>query len=118
MNALNQILAELLDGELRLADELLTVSERHRDYARRVEERLREEGLRVEVDARDEKLGYKIRQAQVEKVPYMLVVGDREAQEGTVAVRSRDRGDLGSQPLEAFVQQVVAAVRERRGNPA
>lgn len=97
---------------------VLPVSERQRDYARRVEERLREEGLRVEVDARDEKLGYKIRQAQVEKVPYMLVVGDREAQEGTVAVRSRDRGDLGSQPLEAFVQQVVAAVRERRGNPA
>ncbi len=79
---------------------------------------MRAAGLRVEVDARDEKLGYKIRQAQVEKVPYMLVVGDREAQEGQVAVRSRDRGDLGSQSLEDFVRLITEKVAQRQGNPA
>ncbi|MFO7275351.1 MAG: threonine--tRNA ligase [Bacillota bacterium] len=97
---------------------VLPVSERHLDYGRQVEERLAAAGLRVELDARDEKLGYKIRQAQVEKVPYMLVVGDREAERGEVAVRSRDRGDLGTMALDDFVQQVVEAVRTRRGNPA
>ena len=97
---------------------VLPVSERHLEYARRVEQRLAAAGLRVEVDARDEKLGYKIRQAQVEKVPYMLVVGDREAERGEVAVRSRDRGDLGSQALEEFAREIEEAVRSRRGNPA
>ena len=57
----------------------------------------------MQVDERQEKIGYKIREAQLQKIPYMLVVGDREAAEGTVAVRSRSGGDLGSQPLDAFV---------------
>ncbi len=65
-------------------------------------------GFRAEVDERQEKIGYKIREAQLQKVPYMLVVGDREAAEDAVAVRSRSGGDLGSQPLDAF----IASARE------
>ncbi len=68
-------------------------------------------GLRVQVDERQEKIGYKIREAQLQKIPYMLVVGDREAAEGAVAVRSRSGGDLGSQPLDAF----IASAREEVG---
>ena len=63
-------------------------------------------GLRVEVDARVEKIGYKIREAQLQKVPYMLVIGDREVAEGAVSVRSRSKGDLGARPLAEFVEAV------------
>ena len=73
-----------------------------------VRQRLADAGFRVQVDERQEKIGYKIREAQLQKIPYMLVVGDREAAEGAVAVRSRSGGDLGSQPLDAF----VASARE------
>ena len=68
-----------------------------------VQERLAAAGLRVELDERQEKIGYKIREAQLQKIPYMLVVGDREAAEGTVAVRSRAGGDLGARPVDEFV---------------
>ncbi len=71
-------------------------------------QKLVDAGFRAEVDERQEKIGYKIREAQLQKIPYMLVVGDREAAEGAVAVRSRSGGDLGSQPLDAF----IASARE------
>ena len=82
---------------------VLPIADRHATYARTVKERLASAGLRVQVDERQEKIGYKIREAQLQKIPYMLVVGDREAAEGAVAVRSRSGGDLGSQPLDVFV---------------
>ena len=85
---------------------ILPVTERALPYAGEVRDRLREAGLRVEVDARDEKVGYKIRQAQLEKVPYMLVVGDREREAGTVAVRHRVEGDRGPKPVEEFLLMV------------
>jgi len=86
---------------------ILPVADRHLDYAERVRDRLAREGLRVEVDGRNEKVSWKIRQAQLEKVPYMLVVGDREQDSGAVAVRHRSEGDLGARPLEEFVAQLA-----------
>ncbi|HEY7792078.1 MAG TPA: threonine--tRNA ligase [Vicinamibacterales bacterium] len=84
---------------------VLPIADRHLDYAGAVREQLAAAGLRAELDGRQEKIGYKIRQAQLQKVPYMLVVGDREVEERQVAVRSRSGGDLGSRPLDAFIAQ-------------
>ena len=83
---------------------VLPIADRHLEHARSVRERLAAGGLRVEVDERQEKIGYKIREAQLQKVPYMLVIGDREVAEGTIAVRSRTGGDLGSRPVDAFLE--------------
>jgi threonyl-tRNA synthetase len=96
---------------------VLPIADRHAEYAKGVRERLAGAGLRAEMDARQEKIGYKIREAQLQKVPYMLVVGDRETAEGTVAVRSRTAGDLGSQRLEEFVTVALAEVA-RKSRPA
>ena len=86
---------------------ILPIGAEHEEYARRVYDALDKAGLRAEVDARNEKIGYKIRQAQLEKVPYMLVVGDKEREDGTVAVRSRKAGDLGVSALSDFIAKVV-----------
>ena len=92
---------------------VLSVSEKSRDYANSVYARLRSAGIRVEIDNRDEKIGYKIREAQLEKVPYMLVIGEKETENGNIAVRSRDGGDLGSMDTEAFVAKVLKETAER-----
>ena len=84
---------------------VLPISEHQLGRAREISERLAAAGLRAELDSRSEKIGYKIREAQLQKVPYMLVVGDREVEEGTVSVRRRKGGDAGSMALEAFVEQ-------------
>ena len=96
---------------------VLPIADRHVDYARQVAAQVEAAGLRVEVDARQEKVNYKIREAQVQKVPYMLVVGDREAADGTVAVRSRSAGDLGARRVDAFVESAVDEVRSRAREP-
>ncbi len=96
---------------------ILPIADRHLDYAEAVRRRLAEAGLRVEVDARQEKIGYKIREAQVQKVPYMLVIGDREVQDGTVAVRSRSAGDLGVRPVDAFLDAAREEVRRKSRTP-
>jgi threonyl-tRNA synthetase len=88
---------------------VLPIADRHAAYAQGVRQRLADAGFRAQVDERQEKIGYKIREAQLQKVPYMLVVGDREAAEGTIAVRSRTGGDLGSQAIDAF----LASAREQ-----
>jgi len=93
---------------------VLPIADRHAAYAERVAGDLRASGLRVEVDARAEKIGYRIRAAQVQKVPYMLVVGDREADLGQVAVRARKGGDLGPQGVDGFVAALRAEVGEKR----
>jgi threonyl-tRNA synthetase len=93
---------------------VVPIVERHNDYARRVGQELRAAGLRVDVDARPEKMGYKIREAQLQKIPYMLVAGDREMEQGTVAVRSRSGGDLGAKDIAAFIADARAEV-ERKG---
>ena len=85
---------------------VLPIADSHIDYANKVKEELQKAGIRVEVDNRDEKIGYKIREAQVQKVPYMLVVGDKEIEEGSVGVRSRKDGDVGAQKLEEFISKI------------
>jgi len=93
---------------------VLPLADRHLEWAEAVRARLAEAGLRVEVDDRVAKIGYKIREAQLQKVPYMLVLGDREAAEKTVAVRSRTAGDLGARALEDFVSMAGDEVAHRR----
>jgi threonyl-tRNA synthetase len=83
---------------------VLPIADRHHEYAESVRRALASAGLRVELDGRQEKIGYKIREAQLQKVPYMLVTGDREAAEGTLSVRSRAGGDQGTARVEAFVR--------------
>jgi threonyl-tRNA synthetase len=96
---------------------VLPISDRHRDYAVSVQKRLEAAGLRVELDDRQEKINYKIREAQLQKVPYMLVAGDRESADGTVAVRSRSGGDLGARSVEAFVTDALEEVRRKSRAP-
>ena len=96
---------------------VLPISDRHLDYGRSVLERLKAAGLRAELDDRQEKIGFKIREAQLQKVPYMLVVGDRENADGAVSVRTRKGGDQGSQALPAFIDRALAEVRERVADP-
>jgi threonyl-tRNA synthetase len=92
---------------------VLPIADRHIEYSQQVRDRLAAAGLRVELDARQEKVNYKIREAQVQKIPYMLVVGDREAAGGLVAVRSRSAGDLGAEPVEAFLARAAAEIRRK-----
>ena len=83
---------------------VLPLADRHLEFATQAHAALAEAGLRADLDARIEKIGYKIREAQLQKVPYMLVIGDREVAEGTVSVRGRSAGDLGARPLAEFVR--------------
>ncbi len=92
---------------------VLPISDRHLEYAARVRDELAAAGLRAELDERQEKIGFKIREAQLQKVPYMLVTGDREASDGTVSVRSRSGGDLGARPVQTFVADALAQVRRK-----
>ena len=82
---------------------VLPITDRHLEYARTVFERLEAEGFRVHLDDRKEKVNLKIRDAQMQKVPYMLVVGDREAESGSVSVRHRKHADMGAKPLAEFI---------------
>ena len=93
---------------------VLPIADRHLDYAREVAAALTAHGLKAEVDDRQEKVNYKIREAQLQKIPYMLVVGDREAAERAVAVRSRAKGDLGARPLDTFVADALAEVASKQ----
>jgi threonyl-tRNA synthetase len=82
---------------------VLPLSEKFMDYARSVAQQLKDAGFRVQLDDRNEKLQAKIRDAQLQKTPYMLVLGGKEAEAGTVAVRHRSRGDLGPRPVAQFI---------------
>ena len=92
---------------------VIPVSEKSMEYASGVYEKLRAAGIRAELDHKDEKVGYKIRQAQLEKVPYMLVLCEKEAAEGAITVRSRDKGDLGRAELDAFIQEIKRLTETR-----
>jgi threonyl-tRNA synthetase len=89
---------------------VLPISEKHHEYARKVYERLQEHDIRVELDDRNEKIGYKIREAQLQKIPYMLIVGDREVEEGNVSLRSRKDGDLGPISLDNFIEKILKEI--------
>jgi threonyl-tRNA synthetase len=92
---------------------VLPIADRHVEYGNRVRQELARAGLRVDIDTRQEKINYKIREAQLQKVPYMLVVGDREAAENTVSVRSRVKGDLGARPVAQFLADTLAEVEAK-----
>ena len=85
---------------------VLPISEKHVEYANKIYDKMFKLGIRVEVDADNEKIGYRIRKAQLEKVPYMLVVGDKEQETNTVAVRSREDGDIGTESIDDFIRRV------------
>ena len=86
---------------------LLPIADRHLDYLYEVKKQLEDKGFRCEVDDRSEKIGYKIREAQLEKVPYMVVVGDKDIENGTVSIRKRKEGDLGAMTVEQFLAKIV-----------
>ena len=92
---------------------LLNITDRQADFCKKAAESLENQGFRVDLDLRNEKIGYKIRQHTLARVPYLLVVGDREVEEGAVAVRTREGEDLGSMPLDAFAKRLAAAIAER-----
>jgi threonyl-tRNA synthetase len=96
---------------------LIPISERHHEYAQAVLKRLVEAGLRVEIDDRNEKMGYKIRVAQTNKIPYMLVIGDKEMKSGEVSVRNRFSGDEGTQTLDSFLEKIEGFIRSRVVRP-
>lgn len=93
---------------------VLSLTDRTADYAKKIVDKLLMAGLRAEVDVRNEKIGYKIREAQLEKIPYMFIVGDKEMEEGTVAVRSRKEGDLGAMKLEDITARLVEEDRTKK----
>jgi threonyl-tRNA synthetase len=92
---------------------VIPVADRHLDYARKLEDELKSEGVRVGVDARSETVNLKIRQAQLDKIPCMLVVGDREVAASTVSVRLRSGEKLDSQPFDSFKQNIKEAIVSR-----
>ena len=92
---------------------VMPITDRASDYAKDVAAKLSAAGVRVETDLRNEKIGYKIREAQMQKTPYMLVIGDREAESGAVAVRTRSGEDLGAMPLDAFIERITGEIKSR-----
>ena len=92
---------------------ILPITEKQNAYAKKLAAELEEKGVRVAVDDRNEKIGYKIREAQMDKVPYMLVVGEKEAESGTVSVRRRDKGDTGAVSAEEFTATIVKEIAEK-----
>jgi len=92
---------------------VIPVTERSHDYAQKIYSQLSDEFIRVTLDDRNEKVGYKIREAQVKKIPYMLIVGDREVESGQVAVRRRDQGDLGAEDPAVFIRQLKTEINEK-----
>ena len=92
---------------------VMPITDRTSDYAKDVAAKLSAAGVRVETDLRNEKIGYKIREAQMQKTPYMLVIGDREAESGAVAVRTRGGEDLGAMPLDAFIERITGEIKSR-----
>ena len=93
---------------------IVTISEKAVDYARAVEKTFRDKGFRLSGDYRAEKIGHKVREAQLEKVPYMLVIGEKEQAAGTVAVRDRVDGDLGAKPVSEVLENLQGEVAEKR----
>lgn len=92
---------------------ILPITDQHHEYALKLKEKMAEKGIRIEIDQRNEKIGYKIREAQLSKVPYMLVIGDKELETNSVAVRSRDKGELGVVEIDAFIEDILQEVKNK-----
>ncbi len=93
---------------------ILPIADRHVEYANEVKDRLLVEGIRVDVDDRSEKIGYKIREAQLSKVPYMLIIGDKEVENKEVGIRSREDGDIGASKLEDFIERINSDIKSKK----
>src|SRR5262249_45117148 len=93
---------------------LLTVTDRQHEYARGLEKQLKAAGIRYESDLRGEKLGYKIREAQLQKIPYMLILGDKEVEGGTVSVRLKNGTEIKGMPFTEFLTKLKAEIQDRR----
>ena len=92
---------------------ILPISDHQKEYAEKVKAILEEKGIRVELDARQEKIGYKIREAQLQKVPYMLILGEKEVEVNAVGVRKRKEGDIGQMSIEDFVSMISKEIEEK-----
>ncbi|MBE0068879.1 threonine--tRNA ligase [Thermoanaerobacterium thermosaccharolyticum] len=92
---------------------LLPISDKHLAYAQNIQQRLLENDIRVELDDRNEKIGYKIREAQMQKIPYMLILGDKEVESGNVSVRSRKDGDIGSKSMQEFLSSILEEIKNK-----
>ncbi|MBP3327539.1 MAG: threonine--tRNA ligase, partial [Clostridia bacterium] len=92
---------------------LLPIADRHHDYAYEIAAKLEKAGIRCEVDTRSEKTGYKIREAQLEKVPYMLLMGDKDIEAGSVSVRKRGEGDIGAVSVDEFLKTILEDVETK-----
>lgn len=92
---------------------IMNITDNQMEYVKQIRDRLMDEEIRVEIDTRNEKIGYKIREAQLEKIPYMLVVGDKEAQNGEVAVRDRKQGDMGVMNVDAFIEMIKSKLKDK-----
>lgn len=95
---------------------LLPIAEPHYGYAKQVEEQMKAMGIRVQLDDRNEKIGYKIREAQLQKIPYMLVIGDKEVESKALSVRRRGKGDLGAKSVDEVTRQIVEEITNKTGN--
>ena len=93
---------------------ILPIADRHLEHAEKVKEELLKEGVRVDIDSRSEKIGYKIREAQLAKIPYMLIIGDKEVEDNKVGVRVRGEGDIGQMKIKDFVQRVVDEIKNKK----
>ncbi len=93
---------------------ILPISDKFMDYGKSVLDKLKKADIRAEIDDRNEKIGKKIRDTELMKVPYMLVVGEKEVSENRLSVRRQGKGDMGTQSVDEFLQEIVAEVRERR----
>ena len=93
--------------------EIIPITERAHEYARQLKAKLDEAGVRSEADYRSEKMNYKIREAQLQKIPYMLVVGDKEVENGTVSVRARKEGKGGTMGADEFVAQILDEIKNK-----
>ena len=92
---------------------ILPISDNQKEYAEKIKAILEEKGIRVELDARQEKIGYKIREAQLQKVPYMLILGEKEVEANAVGVRKRKEGDIGQMSIEDFVSMISKEIEEK-----
>ena len=90
---------------------VLPISDNQKEYADKIVDELRKTGLRVELDDRQEKIGYKIREAQLQKVPYMLILGEKEVESNAVGVRARKEGDIGAMKIEEFISKIEEEVK-------
>ena len=92
---------------------IMPIADRHHDYAREIYQQLRRQMIRVELDNRNEKIGFKIREAEVQKVPYMLIIGDKEIEKQQIAVRHKGEGDLGAMEIANFVSRISEEIKSK-----